>query len=418
MINDTTRRGFVQNLAYTTLGVSFLDTLKGAQNSLAGKAKHVIYVYLDGGISHTDFLDPKDDPLIKGTASAIRTAGDFSISSYFPNLAKHGDKFVPIRSMTSKSGAHAMSKYAVKTSYNKSSLIIHPTLGSISYNLLGKQHESIPDYISISPDTDNPGGGYFSKKYYPLSIINPNEGLRYSRILGTETQFNNRIQVLDSLNKGFMKNITTGDVTSYSSIYDEALKLLKSEDLNVFDLNKETEDVRNKYGKTQIGSGLLLAKRLIKSGVRYCEVTVGGWDMHNDIETNMTSRGGELDKALASLFDDLSNEGLLKETLVVVATDFGRTPKTNINLGKDHHPQAFSMLMGGLTLGGRTIGKTTVNAERVEENPVTPGMFNATIGHFLGIPYDKVWTTPSDSSAPGRPMSIGNKEEPIRELIS
>jgi len=418
--NTESRRSFIEKLALGTLGVSMLPNNLFAStngNGTFGKAKHVIYIYLDGGISHTDFLDPKEDVEIRGNATAIKTTGDFLISSYYPNLAKHGDKFIPVRSMVSKSGAHAMSKYTIKTSYNKSSLIIHPTMGSISYSMLGKLHPSIPDYVSISPDTDNPGGGYFNKKYYPLSILNPNEGLRYSKILGSETEFNSRNNVLNTLNNNFIKNFNTSDVSAYSSIYDEALKLLKSDDLNVFDLNKETPEARDTYGRTQIGSGLLLAKRLIKSGVRYCEVTYGGFDMHTDIETNMTQRGGDLDKALSSLFGDLKNEGLLKDTLIVVATDFGRTPKININMGKDHHAQAFSMLLGGLNLGGYAIGKTTPNGERVEEDHVTPGMFNATVGHFLGIDPAKPWMTPLESSAPGRPMSVGNKELPITKLV-
>jgi Protein of unknown function (DUF1501) len=418
-MNIESRREFIEKIALGVLGVSIPNIVCAEQtpSKTFGKAKHVIYLYLDGGISHTDFLDPKEAPEIRGNASAIKTTGDFLISSYYPKLAAHGDKFIPVRSMVSKSGAHAMSKYTVKTSYNKSSLIIHPTMGSISYNMLGKLHPSIPDYISISPDTDNPGGGYFNKKYYPLSILNPTEGLRYSKITGTETEFNNRNTILNSLNNNFMKNFNTPDVRAYSSIYDEAMKLLKSEDLNVFDLNKELPDARERYGRTQIGSGLLLAKRLIKSGVRYCEVTYGGFDMHSDLETNMTQRGGDLDNALSSLFDDLKNEGLLKDTLIVVATDFGRTPKININNGKDHHASAFSMMLGGMNLGGYAIGKTTDNGEKVEEDHVTPGMFNATIGHLMGIDPSKPWLTPSESSAPGRPMSVGNKEMPIKRLV-
>lgn len=412
------RRSFVQDMAASLLGVSILPSLLAETPISNRKAKNVIYIYLDGGISHTDFLDPKTLPDIMGNASGIKTTGDFLISSYFPELAKHGDKFVPIRSMTSKSGAHSMSKYSIRTSYNKSSLIVHPTIGGVSYSLLGKQHQSIPDYVSISPDTDNSGGGYFPKRFAPLSIINPNEGLRYSKVQGSETEFNKRLAALKGLDQSFVQRFNTTNVSSYSAIYDETLKLLKSEDLDIFDLNKETPENRDRYGRSQIGSGLLLAKRLVKSGIRFCEITTGGWDMHTDIENGMNSRGKDFDKALSSLFQDLKDEGLLKDTLVVVATDFGRTPKYNVNSGKDHHPQAFSMLVGGLNLGGFSIGKTTENAERVEQDPVTPGEINATIGHLLGIPHDKVWMTPVDSSAPNRPMTIGNGAKPIAKLIS
>jgi hypothetical protein len=158
---------------------------------------------------------------------------------------------------------------------------------------------------------------------------------------------------------------------------------------------------------------LLLAKRLIKNNVRFVEVDNGGYDMHVDINDRMADKALELDTALAALFDDLESEGLIKDTLVVIATEFGRTPTVNVNQGRDHSPGAFSCVIGGLDLGGKVIGKTDEKGAKVVDRPVSIGEFNATIGHLIGIKHDHIWT-----SNTGRPFSTGNNGKPLPELIS
>lgn len=351
MNNEINRRKFIENVAYSFLGVTALtDTTLNAEitsNNRFGKAKRVIYVYLSGGASHTDTFDPKDNPLINTNVKPIGTKGDFKIAGYFPKLAQHGNKFSVIRSMSSKTGAHEQGNYLVHTSYGKSSLIVHPALGSISYFLLGKQHGGIPDNILISGDSNHPKGGYLNKQYHPISIGNPNDGLKYSKMLVDKGKFNHRYEILNQLDKNFQKTFNNRDIAAYDILYDETLKLMSSKDLDLFDLNKEDEKTKERYGKTQFGSGLLLAKRLIKNNIRFVEVTTGGWDMHSDVNDGMTKKAQEVDTALAALFEDLEKEGLIKDTLVVIATEFGRTPKINVNKGKDHFPAAFSFVIGG-----------------------------------------------------------------------
>lgn len=416
------RREFVEQLAYTTFGLSVLRTPAFAQQSPSfGKAKHVIYIYNNGGMSHLDSFDPKGEKVM-GSAKSVSTTGDFSISEYFKELAKHGDKFSLIRGMTSRTGAHSQGQYLMRTSYTKNSLTVHPAMGATSSFLLGKQHGSIPDNILISGDNDHPREGYLDKKFTPLPIINPNEGLRFSKLSISESGLNNRLSILNVLDRNFRQNFGVEDVQSYNVLYDETLKLLKSEDLDAFDLNKETPESRDAYGRSNFGQGCLLARRLISRGVRYVEIGDGGWDMHNDIATNMTRKAEYYDKALAALFSDLNQSGLLKDTLIVIATEFGRTIDAknenglnglNKNEGRDHHPSAFSCLIGGAGIGGKVVGKTDENGQKVVERPVEIGELNATIGHYLGIRHDHVWMSPSN-----RPFTVGNKAEPIKELIS
>lgn len=416
------RREFVEKLAYTTFGVSLLSELGAAPavNKFA-RAKHVIYIYNNGGMSHLDSFDPKEKASVMGGVKPVSTKGDFFISEYFKELAKHGDKFSLVRGMTSKTGAHSQGQYLMRTSYSKNSLTVHPAMGAVSSFLLGKQHGSIPDNIIISGDNGHPGEGYLDKKYTPLPIINPNEGLRFSKLSISDSALSNRLNILNALDRNFRNNFGVSDVNSYNVLYDETLKLLKSDDLDVFDLNKEAPENRERYGRSNFGQGCLLAKRLISKGVRYVEIGDGGWDMHNDISTNMTKKSEYYDKALSSLFQDLQESGLLSETLVVVATEFGRTIDVknensnsglNKNNGRDHHPGAFSCLIGGLDIGGKVVGKTDENGSKVIERPVDIGEFNATIAHFLGIKHDYVWMSPA-----GRPFTVGNKSEPLKELI-
>jgi hypothetical protein len=420
--NDISRRAFVEKLAFSTFGLSVLNTYGVDTPKLFGKAKHVIYIYNSGGMSHVDTFDPKSKNTINGDVKPIPTTGDFFISEYFPELAKHGNKFSVIRGMTSKTGAHSQGNYLMHTSFAKNSLTIHPAMGALSSYLLGKQHSSIPDNILISGEGDHPREGYLDKKFSPLPIINPNEGLRFSKLSISDSTLNNRLSVLDVLDRNFKKSFGLADVNSYNTLYDETLKLLKSEDLSVFDLAKESPENRDKYGRSNFGQGCLLAKRLISKGIRFVELNDGGWDMHTDIKDNMTKKQEYYDKALGALFSDLTESGLINDTLIVIATEFGRTIDNensngnaglNKNDGRDHHPAAFSCIMGGCGLGGKIVGKTDENGQKVVERAVDIGELNATIGHMLGIKHDHVWMSPAN-----RPFTVGNKSLPIKELIS
>ncbi len=426
---DFSRREFAKHLAYSTLGVSVLgESLEAVEsNKKFGRAKHAIIITLSGGMSHVDSFDPKEDPRVNGGVKTIGTNVEgITLSQYFPGLAGHADKFSLIRSMTSKSGDHSSSQYSLKTSYNKSSLLVHPTIGPIKSFLQGRKHQSLPDTVLINSPSDHPKNGYLNASYTPLPIVNPNEGLRYSKILTNPENMSNRMKILDGLNDVFRKKINTPQIASYATLYDETMKTLRSKDLEAFDLTKETKDKRDAYGMDTFGQGCLLATRLINSGIPVIEVSLGSWDFHTDIDQNMETRTAVLDKALNALFSDLTASGKINETLIVVETEFGRTPiyrdgnninPKNVNSGRDHHVTAFSALIGGCDIGGRIIGSSDKYGEHVTDRPTTFGELNSTIGYMLGINPLAQWLSPPDSTAPGRPFSIGNGAKPIIELI-
>ena len=190
--------------------------------------------------------------------------------------------------------------------------------------------------------------------------------------------------------------------------------MLKSPDLAAFDIKQEDESVREAYGNNRIGQGCLLARRLIEKGVRFVEVEHGGWDNHRDIYDSFNSRAGQLDIAIATLMDELQERGLLSKTLIVLSSEFGRTPKINANAGRDHHPGCFTAMLAGAGIkGGQVIGKTDEIGKSVEDGHCYPQDLNATIAYGCGLPIREEQYAPN-----GRPFKIANEGEPLTSLFS
>jgi uncharacterized protein (DUF1501 family) len=222
-----------------------------------------------------------------------------------------------------------------------------------------------------------------------------------------------RISLLAELDSTFGKQAPDENVRAYGDFYDTTLQLLKSSDLKAFDLNSEPAAMREKYGKSKFGQGCLLARRLVENGVRFVEVSSGGWDMHKQLEDSMEDRGAEFDHVLAALISDLDSRGLLDSTLVAVTTEFGRKPSFD-GSGRGHHPIAFSTaLAGGGVKRGYVHGASDAKGYAPASNPVTVGEFHATIAWAAGLPIEKEVMTPS-----GRPMTVGNKAKPVMAVFA
>ena len=201
---------------------------------------------------------------------------------------------------------------------------------------------------------------------------------------------------------------------AYTQMYDDAVRIMTSRDLAAFDLRQEDEAVREAYGEDAFGQGCLLARRLIEHDVRAVEVSFGGWDMHNNVFINAPDKCKILDQAVSALLADLEKRGKLQDTVVVLTTEFGRTPRINQNAGRDHYPKAFSsVIAGGGIKGGTVWGQTDEGAENVVENPVKIPDFNATIAYALGLPLDNVLYSPSK-----RPFTVAHKGKPVLGLFA
>ena len=288
-------------------------------------------------------------------------------------------------------------------------------MGSWISKLSGTLNETLPDNVKINGGSGIIGAGYFESKHGPLPLGNPNAGIQNVKKSGyvEETMYNKRLDASRLLNKHFSTDFPQKQVRAYSDLYDNAISLMKSRDLESFDLTKESEETRDRYGRDNFGQGCLLARRLIENKVRFVEVSYGGWDMHNDVFGNMETRGAVLDSGLSSLLDDLSVRGLLSETMVVVASEFGRTPEIKAGrVGRDHHPSAFSVLFaGGGIKGGYVHGKSDERAHYVEENGVDIESINATIAYAMGLSVEKITYSPS-----GRPFKVSNGKPPILDI--
>ncbi len=416
------RRTFVERCARYAFGLTVLPAFapglsaaeKPREASVPrragfGKAKRVIFIELEGGLSHIDSFDPKTGD-VKGPSNPIATTADFQVTDYLTATAKIADKIAVIRSMTAKIGLHQSAQYLMRTGYEKRGTIVHPMLGAWAQHHLGKSHATLPSTVCVNRPADS-GNGYFPAAFSPLPILDPDQGLPNTTSGLAEDVERKRIGLLEKLDRTFSNG--DANVKAYADFYDSTMTLMKSRDLKAFDLSAEPAELRDRYGRSKLGQGCLLARRLVENGVRFVEIRHGSWDMHKDIADGMETRGGDFDRAFAALIGDLDARGLLDSTLVAVTTEFGRTP-TFESSGRGHHPPVFStVLAGGGVKRGYVHGKSDAKGHEPDDKPMTVGAFHATIAWAAGLPTEQEIRTPS-----GRPMSIGNKGKPALEMFA
>ena len=409
------RRQFIERCALGAFGLSVLPNLAtGAESSTGngfGKAKRIIFLQVKGGMSHIDTFDPKVGPT-KGPGDAIRTKADFQVTEYLPKTAQIADRISVIRSMSAKVGVHGPAQYFMRTAFTERNTIKHPNLGAWAQHYLGSSHETLPSSACINTSPKN-GNGFFPTAFSPIPILDPQKGLRNIKTRGGSEDLKERLALSEKLSSFFSARYPDQRVKSYREFYDNTLRLLRSKDLDSFDLTKEPVSIREKYGVNKFGQGCLLARRLVETGVRFVEVATDGWDMHNNLQGEMEDISPSFDQAYAALISDLDNRGLLDSTLVVLATEFGRKPNFNGN-GRGHYPICFSsVLAGGGVKRGFVYGSSDKEGA-YPDDPVTVHDLHATIGWAAGLPLKKVFQ--SDS---GRPFVVGGtKAKPVLPIFA
>ena len=419
--SDFNRRRFLELAAGSFLGVTSYDSFgaageKSAPAPLTNPAKQLIYLYMEGGMSHIDTFDLKTGHENQGSTTPLNTNVEgIRISSHLPNLAKHAEKLCIVNSLTSTAGDHEKGNYFMHTSYQQRATIRHPGLGAWHHKLRGKLNPTLPASVFIGKESRFHGsGGFFEPEFEPLAINEPQSGLKYAHSLVNGDRFARRISLAHDIDAEFIKRYHPKSVRAYGDMYADAVRLMDSPDLSAFNIHKEDAKTRDRYGKEPFGQGCLLARRLIERNVRTVEVSFGGWDTHQNNFTSLPELCHTMDQAVAALLDDLQRLGKLQDTIVVLTTEFGRTPLINQNVGRDHYPQAFtSVVAGGGFKGGYLYGKTSEGAEEVIEGAMTIPDFNATIAHGLGIPVDHVLYSPTV-----RPFTVAHKGKPQLALFS
>ncbi|MCX6848896.1 MAG: DUF1501 domain-containing protein [Verrucomicrobia bacterium] len=424
-LNPIARRDFMMRTAQAALGVTVMPSLNlaaagttGAGTPGFGKAKNVIFLWMGGGMTHIDTWDPKDGAT-KGPTDPIKAnagSGNMDrLGGTMEKMAKVANKFSIIRSMSSKTGVHDQGTYVMKTGYEPRGTIVHPCIGAWASHFLGRiKGPTLPDSVVVNSGNAFPGAGFFPTTMSPIPISNPETGLQNIKPTTSEDQFKKRLSLTDEFDTSFRKKFQSDDVKSYSEFYDETVKLMKSEDLKAFDLSQEPAAVREKFGRNNFGQGALLARRLVQAGVRFVEVQSGGWDMHNTIDTALGTTAATMDNVFAALIEDLVSNGLFESTMIVMGSEFGRTPDINENDGRDHYPLAYSTVFaGGGVKGGFVYGSTDKEGRRVADKQCTPQDFQATIGHAMGLPVDEVVMSPSN-----RPFTVGDKGVPVLDIFA
>jgi hypothetical protein len=420
MHSEISRRHLLAQLAKTclgvTLGASTNRSYGCATSGRQGTARNVIYLYMEGGQSHLDTWDPKVGD-VAGPTKVIKTSAEgIQLSEHLPIIAKQMHHGAVIRSLASTQGAHAEGNYFMHTSYQLRGTIKHPSMGSWLAHFQEAGNHDLPGFVYVGNSSGHPGEGFLAPRFAPFLISNPDNGLQNIRPQGgvTMERFTAQFELSQRFGSAFRSIYPHRTVKAHAQIYDGALRLMRSSDLAAFDLTQERAALRNAYGLGAFGQGCLLARRLIERGVRFVEVGLNGWDTHINNFSMMPGLCRQFDNGLGTLIADLASRGLLEETLVVVATEFGRTPEINVNQGRDHYPQAFSAAMfGGGVKGGFSFGATDPTGSKVIDGKVSVPDLNATIAHALGLPLDQKVSSPS-----GRPFTVADKGKPILELFA
>lgn len=414
-----TRRQFVSHAAQTAFGLSVLPGFSSLANSQTklngpgfGSAKRIIFINVNGGMSQIDTFDPKEKSKIKGPGKTISSKGDFQMTDFLPQTAKIADQISIIRSMTAKVGVHRPAQYFMRTAFAQRNTIKHPNFGAWAHHYLGASHETLPSSACINQSARY-GNGYFAPSLSPIPILSPESGLANIKSDSGPEGLKDKLDLAQKLSTGFVSKYKDRNVAAYREFYDHTLRMLRSEDLKAFDISKESNAMRERYGKNKFGQGCLLARRLVEAGIRFVEVASDGWDMHQDIQGDMTDVAPSFDQGYAALINDLKQRGMLDSTLVVLATEFGRKPEYS-GAGRGHFPTCFTVGLAGAGIKRGFAYGASDESGRSPDNPVTVGDFHATIGWAAGLPLNEAFITSS-----GRSFHVGgDRAKPIAAMFA
>lgn len=412
------------NLLRLEAGLTIPDVPK-----VEAKADAVIHIYLPGGIAHQESWDPKPfaSADYRGPLTPVKTnLPGVYFGEHFAKTAAIADKLTIIRSMTHGEAAHERGTHNMFTGYRPSPAIKFPSFGSVVSHELGVKN-SLPPYVCVPQafggvaGGESMGTGYLSTAYGPFSLgSDPAQSNFAVRDLAlpkdvTEQRFNRRRGLLDAVDAHFSSLEKSDALTAMDSFYQAAYGLVSSQKAReAFDLNAETPKLRDEYGRNQAGQRLLLARRLVESGVRLVTVTYGGWDHHSDIKNGFKNNAPNFDVAYARLIQDLDDRGMLDRTLVMVSSEFGRTPKINSTNGRDHYPRVFSVaLAGGGVKRGMVYGSSDALGGEPDADPVSPESLAKTMYRLMGINAEKRLMADG-----GRPIDIVNGGEVIEGILA
>ncbi|HMC65458.1 MAG TPA: DUF1501 domain-containing protein [Gemmataceae bacterium] len=433
------RRDFLKIGAAGLFGLSLPDLLRLESRAKALKrdaldhrhANSVIMVWLGGGPATIDMWDlkPRAPEGIRGEFKPIPTnVAGIEISEHLPRMAKVADKTTIVRSLYHTIPSHGVATVWMTTGNKPTAALQYPSMGSLTTKLLSGA-KGVPPYVSFGEIRGGTAGvaGYLGTACNPFIVEGAaggkGKGGGTLRVRGitlptgfTLEELDNRDKLLKGFDKRFQSLDKASDLTDgLDAFHQQALDILRSDKTKkAFDLDREPLALRERYGQNGFGQGVLAARRLVEAGVRFVTVTLGGWDTHgrnfDALKKNLLPR---LDETLSALIQDLGDRGMLDQTIVYCAGEFGRTPKINRNAGRDHWARSMAaVLAGGRFKHGYVHGSTDAQGMVPATEPCTPDDVAATVFHCLGIDPHKELMTPT-----GRPVQLFREGRIIDKLL-
>jgi uncharacterized protein (DUF1501 family) len=406
-----------------TSSCGWMERVAAATANNPQRRRSCILLWMNGGPATIDLWDLKPGHINGGPFREIATAvPGIRISEHLPRLATQMRDMAIIRSMSTREGDHDRGTYLMHTGQLPQGPIQYPTLGSLLSKELGSEESALPNFVSIyrTPFVGRSyGPGFLGPRYAPLVVGATNQPQQNNneqslavpdlRPAVADAQMDSRIRLHRELEQDFVARHHGVSGHSHQTAYERAVRLMRTSAASAFNLEEESDQKREQYGRNQFGQGCLLARRLVERGVPFVEVNYSNngadWDTHNDNFTAVAQRCGVVDQAWGTLMDDLRASGLLKDTLIVWMGEFGRTPRINQQRGRDHWPNSWAtVLAGGGIRGGQVYGQTSADGTVVEmDRPTSVPDFIATICKALGID-----PTKQNMSNVGRPIRIAD----------
>lgn len=387
-------------------------------------AQGIIHIFLPGGMAHQESFDPKPyaPAEYRGPFGAIDTSlPGVQFGEMMKETAKLADKITLIRSMSHGEAAHERGTHNMFTGYRPSPALEYPSIGSVISHELGSRND-LPPYVCVpSVPNEYANSGYLSTAYGPFALgSDPAQGNFQVRDLNLpkgvdDARFARRRSLLETVDHHFRTIEESDAIDSMDAFYQHAYQLISSQKAReAFDLKAEPDPLKDEYGRTAAGQRMLLARRLIEGGVRFVSLTAGGWDHHDNLKAGIEKELPPTDKAIAALLRDLDRRGMLDSTLVMVTTEFGRSPKINATGGRDHWPRVFStMLAGGGMKKGYVHGASDALGGEVDTDGVGVADLAATIYNQIGINSDKELMSPGN-----RPIEIVAEGHVLDSLLA
>ena len=373
--HGVTRRSALAAAAGLGLSVALPPlSARAAERRGPEREKSLIVLWMQGGMSQLESFDPHPDTAIGGPTRAVETSiPGVRFADLFPRSAEHASKLNVVRSLVSAEGDHERASYFLKTGFRPDPTVTHPAAGAVAARANPPAGLAIPPHVALNPAQWPPRGGYLGAKWDAFQVHDPGGPPGNLTDAATPARRARRLRGLEALSRSFAAG-RPGRLadTRHAETTAEALAMMDSPQVRAFEIAGEPAATRAAYGDTRFGRGCLVARRLVETGVRAVEVTLDGFDTHADNFGGMATQAATLDPALAALLADLTARDLLRSTVVLVMTEFGRTPRINALDGRDHWPGGFSCLLGGGGLAsGRVLGATDPLGEKPPTDPVS-----------------------------------------------